>query len=323
MALDAHTLDYFLFNGLPTGYQYELAQGFCRDLGVRLRVYAVSSPAEAFSALEAGEADFYAPSEYFDTLPSSFLLSAQCGPDCLGLNPNKGTCAIEGARRWVFVSDYPDLLFLANSWLEKQRGSNAMLRLRAKFGKQGYMQLHLAKQESSLSKYDELIQNATEGTQWDWRLLASLIYQESRFKEGLYSPRGAFGLMQFTPSTARYFGISHRAAPEEQIPAAVQYFEWLDKGFAQLGVPAEQRPDFILASYNAGYQKIVKARKRAEGMGLSPNVWAGNVALAVSKRQITAEQLAQDGEAIFGYGETCAFVKQIRQRYADYCNLVN
>jgi membrane-bound lytic murein transglycosylase F len=54
-----------------------------------------------------------------------------------------------------------------------------------------------------VSKYDDMIRQFSVFIKWDWRLLASLICQESRFDPTVESYTGAFGLMQVMPDTGR------------------------------------------------------------------------------------------------------------------------
>ena len=65
--------------------------------------------------------------------------------------------------------------------------------------------------KGKISIYDEDIKSQSIQIDWDWRLLASLIYQESRFNHDVVSHKGAYGLMQFMPATADYWGIDYDA----------------------------------------------------------------------------------------------------------------
>jgi membrane-bound lytic murein transglycosylase F len=59
-----------------------------------------------------------------------------------------------------------------------------------------------------ISPYDELMKKYSEEIGWDWRLLASMIYQESNFRHDVESWAGARGLMQLMPGTANRFGVT-------------------------------------------------------------------------------------------------------------------
>ncbi len=103
-----------------------------------------------------------------------------------------------------------------------------------------------------ISRYDEIIKKESERIGWDWRLLASVIYQESRFNPEAISWAGAFGLMQLMPITAGSYGISPDSSPEEQIRAGASFIKWLDDRFDEVITDPEERIKFVLASYNIG-----------------------------------------------------------------------
>jgi membrane-bound lytic murein transglycosylase F len=128
-----------------------------------------------------------------------------------------------------------------------------------------------------ISPYDELIRKYSEEIDWDWRLLASMIYQESRFLPDAQSWAGASGLMQLMPNTARRFGVIDIADPEENIRAGVRYIAWLDEILKDRIPEREERIKFILASYNVGLGHILDARALARKYGKDPDRWTDNV----------------------------------------------
>ncbi len=126
-------------------------------------------------------------------------------------------------------------------------------------------------------KYDEIIRNISKQYNLDWRLVASLIYQESQFHSDSRSWSGAFGLMQMMPSTAALFGIDSTASEFEQLEAGIKYLKILDRELPKEITNPEERIKFILASYNLGIAHIFDARRLAEKNGKNPNVWTDNV----------------------------------------------
>jgi soluble lytic murein transglycosylase-like protein len=79
-------------------------------------------------------------------------------------------------------------------------------------------------------------------------LVAALIHVESAFKPKAVSRKGACGLMQLLPDTARRFGIKKRKDifdPKKNLEAGIRYLKWLNKRFNG----DVQR---VLAAYNAG-----------------------------------------------------------------------
>jgi len=117
---------------------------------------------------------------------------------------------------------------------------------------------------------DNLIKTYSETIDWDWRLVAALIYQESRFLPDVVSRVGAYGLMQVMPETGRNFGIDITSSPENNIRAGIKFIGWLHKIFDPLITDKNERTKFILASYNAGPGHVLDAMKLAEKNGMDP-----------------------------------------------------
>lgn len=315
VALEENSINYFLYKAHPVGYQLELLSRFANSMNLLMDVVPVKNQKEGLAALQNGDASIFAPSAPIKLEEKLYSTTKPCN------------CHIEptDSLAWVMLAQYPDLLVQANLWLEKQTKSREMRVLQAKYGHNGYLRTALKQEKKiTISPYDRLLKKEAKNLAWDWRLVAAVIFQESRFKPHVESPQGAYGIMQFTSSTASYFGIPHRAQPEVQIPAGVKYLHWLDEQFAKEGVPADTRTEFVLAAYNAGFGKVQRARQQAEIQGKTPNIWAGNVALVLSKDN-SPTILAQRSSplAAYGKGETCNFVREIMTRYQHYRNIVD
>lgn len=85
----------------------------------------------------------------------------------------------------------------------------------------------------------------------DHMLVLEMMRQESGFNTGARSGKGAAGLMQFIPATARRFGINDPHNPDEAIRGACKYIKHLAGLF-------DNRIDLILAGYNAGEGAVRK-----------------------------------------------------------------
>jgi len=127
-----------------------------------------------------------------------------------------------------------------------------------------------------VSRYDDMIHKYSGRIEWDWRLLASLICQESRFDPDVESGAGAFGLMQIMPVTGENFGIDITASPESNMKAGIAYINWLHSIFDPKIPDGNERINFILAAYNAGPGHVLDAMKLAEKHGMNPHKWDGN-----------------------------------------------
>jgi soluble lytic murein transglycosylase-like protein len=98
---------------------------------------------------------------------------------------------------------------------------------------------------------DQLIR--TNGSRFgiDPYLVFLVIEQESHFHVRAVSPKGARGLMQLMPGTARRFGVSRPFDAAENIKAGTQYLrELMDMFGGQVNL--------VLASYNAGEGAVIK-----------------------------------------------------------------
>lgn len=173
-----------------------------------------------------------------------------------------------------------------------------------------------------ISPFDDYIRQYSEKVGWDWRLTASLIYQESRFKNNLTSWAGAWGLMQLMPATAKRFGVDTVSSPREQIRAGTEFIDWLDKLFKDIKDPNE-RIKFVLAAYNIGPGHIIDARNLAKKMGDDPDIWVDSVdRWLLSKSNPT---YFNDPVVKFGYcrgTETYNYVTEVLERYEHYKNIV-
>lgn len=182
---------------------------------------------------------------------------------------------------------------------------------------------HYTLNSGKVSQWDNLIKTYSATIGWDWRLLASLIYQESRFIPDVVSKVGAYGLMQVLPETGKHFGIDVTASPELNIRAGVKFIDWLHNIFDKKIADERERTKFILAAYNAGPGHILDAMKLAEKNGMDPQVWEGSVAHWVLKKSDPAYY--RDSVVKYGYfrgKESVAFVTQILERYEHYRNIL-
>ncbi len=220
------------------------------------------------------------------------------------------------------------LLQELNDWLKVYKSSMSYALLYAKYFrnsrsgsiiKNDYFTLVSGK----LSRYDDLIRKSSPGIDWDWRLLASLICQESHFNPNVRSRAGAYGLMQIMPGTARNLGINITSSPENNIKAGIRYLGYLQSLFHSRIPDESERLNFILAAYNAGPGHVLDAMTLAEKNGMDPHKWKGNVAVWMLKKR--EPKYYNDPDVKSGYfkgTESVDFVAEVLERYGHYRNIV-
>ncbi|MCB9209459.1 MAG: transporter substrate-binding domain-containing protein [Ignavibacteriales bacterium] len=230
---------------------------------------------------------------------------------------------------WVVRKGSNDFLEELNTWIEEFKKDLDFYVIYDRYYK--YRNYYKARRSSKyflsdgggISQYDKLIQKYADSINWDWRLLASMIYQESNFKPDTKSWAGAVGLMQLLPETGNAHGAEDLLDPEKNIRAGANYIKWLDNFWAKYVEDKDERVKFILASYNIGFGHIEDARRLAEKYGGNPNVWSENVAdflLKKSKPKYYNDEVVKNG---YSNGrETVAYVKKIMQRYDRYVQFV-
>jgi membrane-bound lytic murein transglycosylase F len=220
------------------------------------------------------------------------------------------------------------LLCELNRWITafKKTGSYALLY--TKYFKNSRSSIivrsdYYALNTGKVSKYDDMIKAFSVKIKWDWRLLASLIYQESRFDPDVRSRAGAYGLMQIMPITGRNFGIDITSSPENNMKAGTLYINWLHLLFDPMIPDEKERINFILAAYNAGSGHVLDAMKLAEKNGMDPQKWDGNVALWLLKKSdpyYYNDNVVKNG--YFRGTESVTFVAEILDRYKHYKNII-
>ena len=227
---------------------------------------------------------------------------------------------------WAVNKKSPDLLNKVNQWIKTFSKTLAYRNICDKYYDNPYMSIikksdYFYASNGKLSLFDDQIKSESSKLNWDWRLLASLIYQESKFNPTVRSESGAYGLMQFMPVTSQYFGIDPKASPSVQLRMGVRYLKMLEKYMEDIRIPEKERLKFVLAAYNAGFGHILDARNLARKYGKDPNVWDNNVAFFIQNKT----DFYNDTVVRYGYlrgSETYKYVSEILDRYDHYKNII-
>ena len=229
---------------------------------------------------------------------------------------------------WAVRKNSPDLLNAANEWLEELKRNGRFKNLYNKyFNNPRSSQIRITSDYSSLggnklSPYDEEIKYEAKILGWDWRLLASVVYQESNFQPKAESWAGAVGLMQLMPATAEEFGARDRSNPHQSLKAGSRYLKYLDKLWGKYIRDKNERLKFVLSSYNAGLSHIIDARNLAKKYGKDPTSWEDVESFLKEKSN---PKFYRDPVVVAGYckcEEPIKYVREILNRYEEYKILI-
>lgn len=121
----------------------------------------------------------------------------------------------------------------------------------------------------------------------DWLILKALAFQESGINQKTKSHKGAVGVMQILPSTARDPNVNipeiHKL--DGNIHAGAKYLRFLmDRYFSSSRISDRDKILLGLAAYNAGPRKVALLQKEAEAEGLNPHVWFKNLEVAAARK---------------------------------------
>lgn len=98
---------------------------------------------------------------------------------------------------------------------------------------------------------DGMVSRAAQTYQVDPALVHAVIHAESGFNPQAVSPKGASGLMQLMPATARRYGVRDIFDPSQNITGGVRYLRDLLKMFGN-------NPRLAVAAYNAGENSVLR-----------------------------------------------------------------
>ncbi len=228
---------------------------------------------------------------------------------------------------WAVRPGANDLAEAINEWLKEFKKTRSFALIYNKYYNNP-RSVHIAKSEmhslggGNISAFDDYFKRYAEIVGWDWRLIASLSYQESRFNHNAVSWAGAIGIMQLMPGTADFLNVDTEAGASEHIAGGIRYLKWLDQRLTNEIEDEHERVRFVLASYNVGLGHVLDARRLAKKYGKDPNVWKDNVDYFVLNKSNPKYYL--DPVVRHGYArgqEPYRYVTEIIDRFHHYRNV--
>jgi membrane-bound lytic murein transglycosylase F len=227
---------------------------------------------------------------------------------------------------WAMRRNAPLLRTRLDAWIAAKRKSGLLATLYRKYflDRRAYnaraSSKYLTVETGTISPYDAWFREYAAIPGWDWRLIASQAYQESRFDPRAHSWAGAIGLMQIMPRTAKQLQ-TNPSDPRQSIEAACRYLWTLDKSWQSID-DEDERIKFILASYNVGLGHVQDAVRLAEKNGDDPHKWldVSYWLIRKSKRAVYNDPVVKHG---FARGtEPVAYVDQIIARWKNFRQFV-
>lgn len=298
----------------------ERLRNLAAETGDSISIIEVPYDAEALiRSVAKGEIDFTVCDENIARVNATYF------PD---IDVNTPVSFMQKVAWGVRKESSAKLLDALDQWIAEYRKSRSYALVYAKYFKNSRSGLivksdYYSLETGRISRWDDLIRKASDEIEWDWRLLSSLVCQESRFDPDVESWAGAYGLMQIMPETGERFGMDFRSSPVNNIKAGTRYIRWLHSIFDSRITDENERMKFILASYNAGPGHVLDAMKLAEKNGMDPQKWDGSVAVWLLKK---SDPLYYNDKVVksgyFRGTESVNFVEEILDRYEHYRNMI-
>ena len=180
---------------------------------------------------------------------------------------------------WVFrLSDDNSLHEAASKYLKEQSKNGTLSQLLDRYygpsDQFNYINMSVFQGliNTRLPLYEHLFKQAAKLHNLDWRLLAAVGYQESKWNPLAVSPTKVRGIMQLTLATSKRFNVTDRTNPKESIFAGAKYISELIDQMP----PDVEEPDrtwFALASYNVGFGHLLDVRKITRSKKGDANKW--------------------------------------------------
>lgn len=228
---------------------------------------------------------------------------------------------------WAIRKNSDELEATVNKWFEEAKGDYTCDYLYHKYFEQKKNNNSKEKpkyiNKNKICEYDSYFKKYAKNLNWDWKMIASIAYQESRFNPNAKSWVGAIGLMQLMPSTAKKLGADSTTMrnPEVSVRTATEYLKRVDNIFSYMENRSE-RTKFVLASYNAGVGHVRDAMALAEKNGKNPEKWEDVKIFVLLKSK---PEFFNDPVVRHGYlrgEEVYNFVEDIMVRYQEYVDVI-
>jgi membrane-bound lytic murein transglycosylase MltF len=191
---------------------------------------------------------------------------------------------------WAFRKDSPKLKTVVNEFLKKNGAGTQLGNILLHRYLQETLYVENALKSPELKKFNDtahLFQQYADRYGFDWLMVMSQAYQESRLDHSARNKSGAIGIMQIKASTAadKNVNIADITNLENNIHAGIKYLRFIrDRYFEPEAMDELNKTLFSFAAYNAGPSRITRLRNQAAQEGLNPDLWFDNVEVIAARR---------------------------------------
>lgn len=294
-------------HGLETGLNYEFLCRFAQDNKCNIDIVASAKGENYIDSLRQGCVDIV-------------ITHADAVKEADGVEISR---KMDACTAWLVQEDKENELRQINIWISHLRQADDFESIVKKYSKTAHPVQRAEKgvRTTRISPYDGLIRKYAAELGWDWRMLAAVVYQESKFSINSRSHRGAMGLMQVMPSTARHYDIHNLLDPENSLKAGTSHLKRLQKMFSKEGMEQAELIKFTLAAYNAGEGRVLDCRNFAASQNVDNARWDEIVKIIPMMREdsILEEESVKLGK--FQGHETIAYINNIMDIYKAFCEI--
>ena len=296
--------DMYDSDGLKTGFSYDLLNKFAKDNKCSVKIVIPDNIEDYQDSLENGRIDILVTSTSDATIAERANIRQ-----------------LDNHTLWAVRKDDTHKARSLDVWMSHFKGSESYTDLQNKYYRTFNPHKRARKNmlTSTVSPYDDLFRKYAAELDWDWRMLAAVVYQESRFSINSVSHRGAVGLMQVMPQTAGTYGVNDLVNPEKNLKAGTSHLKRLQKMLKKNGLEGDELVKFTLAAYNAGEGRIADCRRFAESINADSRKWSEITAIIPQMREDSILENKDVKLGKFQGYETIAYVDNIMSLYESIC----
>lgn len=297
--------DMYGAHGLKTGFSYELVQQFAEDNRCNIRIVTSRKDDNYADSLKNGKID---------------ILISSWSDSTMDISQSR---RFDDHSAWSINTTDIQKVRTLDVWISYIKESDRYPYLKDKYYRSynPHKRAEKGMKVSRVSPYDDIIKKHAEELGWDWRMLAAVVYQESKYSINSVSYRGAEGLMQVMPRTGRLYGIHDLTDPENNLKAGTSHLKRLQRIYSDQNMSQMEMIKFTLAAYNAGEGRIADCRRFAASRNEDNTSWDTIVSLIPLMREdsILEDESVKLGK-FKGY-ETIAYVESIMSLYNSICEI--